>query len=164
MARPVGATPYAARRRRPWRTWVFLALLLVPIIEIAAIIGVGKVIGGVPTLVLILVMSLAGAWLMRREGAKTWSALNVALSTGAMPPRALADAALVLIGGTLLLTPGFVTDFLGFFFILPATRPITRSILERAVRARLMGGAVPGRQARHTDSAGETVEGRIVER
>ena len=88
----------------------------------------------------------------------------MALSTGAMPSRALADAALVLIGGTLLLTPGFVTDFLGFFFILPATRPITRSILERAVRARLMGGAVPGRQARHTDSAGETVEGRIVER
>ena len=165
MSRP-GATPYAARGRRRPRVvrWVFLALLIIPIVEIAAIIAVGRVIGGWPTLALLVLESMLGAWIVKREGARTWAALQEALTTGQMPSRQLADAALVLIGGTLLLTPGFVTDIVGFFFILPATRPITRSFLERAVRARLMGGAVPGRQARHTDSAGETVEGRIVER
>jgi len=91
---------------------VFLALLVVPVAEIAVIIGVGKVIGG-------------------------WQALQTALSTGKMPGRELADAALVLIGGTLLLTPGFLTDLVGFFFILPITRPITRQWLQRLVERRL---------------------------
>ena len=56
-----------------------------------------------------------------------------------MPSRQLSDAALVLIGGTLLLTPGFVTDIVGFFFILPLTRPITRVWLEGVVARRLLG-------------------------
>lgn len=135
-----GATPYAARRRRPRvLRWVFLALLVVPIIEIAAIIAVGRVIGGWQTLVLLLVESALGAWIVKREGARTWNALQEALRTGRMPSRQLADAALVLIGGTLLLTPGFVTDIVGFFFILPLTRPITRAWLEAAVARRLLG-------------------------
>ena len=139
MSRP-GATPYAARRRRPRvLRWVFLALLVVPIIEIAAIIAVGRVIGGWQTLVLLLLESALGAWIVKREGSRTWNALQEALRTGRMPSRQLADAALVLIGGTLLLTPGFVTDIVGFFFILPLTRPITRAWLEAVVARRLLG-------------------------
>jgi UPF0716 protein FxsA len=139
VSRP-GATPYAARRRRPRvLRWVFLALLVVPIIEIAAIIAVGRVIGGWQTLVLLLLESALGAWIVKREGARTWNALQEALRTGRMPSRQLADAALVLIGGTLLLTPGFVTDIVGFFFILPLTRPITRAWLEAVVARRLLG-------------------------
>jgi UPF0716 protein FxsA len=139
VSRP-GATPYAARRRRPRvLRWVFLALLVVPIIEIAAIIAVGRVIGGWQTLVLLLLESALGAWIVKREGSRTWNALQEALRTGRMPSRQLADAALVLIGGTLLLTPGFVTDIVGFFFILPLTRPITRAWLEAVVARRLLG-------------------------
>ena len=63
----------------------------------------------------------------------------MALNTGRMPGRELADATLVLIGGTLLLTPGFLTDIVGFFFILPFTRPITRRWLQRVVERRLVG-------------------------
>nr|WP_272955516.1 FxsA family protein [Pedococcus badiiscoriae] len=118
--------------------------MVVPILEIATIIAVGKVIGGWQTLVLLLVESALGAWLVRREGARAWKALRTALTTGQMPSHQLADAALVLVGGTLLLAPGFLTDIVGFFFILPFTRPIARTLLEAAVAKRLLGGVFGG--------------------
>jgi UPF0716 protein FxsA len=127
------------RRRPRWGWYVFLSLLVVPVAEIALIIAVGKVIGGWQTLVLLLLESALGAYLVKHEGRRAWRALTSALNTGQMPGRELADAALVLIGGTLLLTPGFLTDLAGFFFILPITRPITRRWLQRAVERRLVG-------------------------
>ena len=143
-----GSMPYASsRRRRPHvLRWVFLALLVVPIIEVAVIIAVGRVIGGWPTFILLIAESALGAWIVKREGGRTWDQLRDALRSGAMPSRQLADAALVLIGGCLLLTPGFVTDAVGFFFILPFTRPITRRWLEALVARRLLGpmGEWPG--------------------
>jgi UPF0716 protein FxsA len=114
-------------------------LLVVPVLEVAAIVAVGRVIGGWQTLVLLLLESLLGAWLVRREGTKAWHALTTALRSGRMPSRQLADAALVLVGGTLLLTPGFLTDVVGFVFILPVTRPVARRALEAAVARRLLG-------------------------
>lgn len=144
MAPAVGRTPFARRRRPRWLAVVFVLLLVVPVLEIAAIIAVGKVIGGWQTLVLLLVESALGAWLVRREGARAWKALTTALNTGRMPSRQLADAALVLVGGTLLLAPGFLTDLVGFFFILPLTRPIARTALEAVVAKRLLGGVFGG--------------------
>ena len=145
-----GATPYAAGRRRPRvLRWVFLALLIVPIVEIAAIIAVGRVIGGWQTLLLLILESMLGAWIVKREGSRTWAALQEALRSGRMPSRQLSDAALVLIGGTLLLTPGFVTDVFGFFFVLPLTRPVARRLLagfvaRRATVAVSRLGPLPG--------------------
>jgi len=106
--------------------------------EIALIVAVGSVIGGWQTIALLLAESALGAYLVKREGARSWQALRVALNTGQMPGRELADATLVLIGGTLLLTPGFLTDVVGFFFILPFTRPITRRWLQGVVERRLV--------------------------
>jgi UPF0716 protein FxsA len=117
---------------------MFLALLVMPVAEIALIIAVGTVIGGWQTLALLLFESALGAYLVKREGRRSWKALQGALNTGQMPGRELADAALVLIGGTLLLTPGFLTDVIGFFFILPFTRPITRRWLQGVVERRLV--------------------------
>ena len=178
MSRP-GATPYAARGRRPRvLRWVFLALLVVPVVEIAAIIAVGRVIGGWQTLLLLVLESFLGAWIVRREGGRAWGALREALRSGRMPSRQLADAALVLIGGTLLLTPGFVTDVAGFFFILPWTRPIARVWLEAIVARRLLGpmgewpsgqttsgpAGYPPRQPRRPDVVdGQVVEGHVVD-
>jgi UPF0716 protein FxsA len=128
----------AGRRRPRWGWFVFVALLVVPVAEIALIVAVGSVIGGWQTIALLLVESALGAYLVKREGARSWQALRVALNTGQMPGRELADATLVLIGGTLLLTPGFLTDIAGFFFILPFTRPITRRWLQGVVERRLV--------------------------
>jgi UPF0716 protein FxsA len=118
-----------------------VALLVVPVAEIAVIVAVGSVIGGWQTIALLLAESALGAYLVKREGSRSWQALRVALNTGRMPGRELADATLVLIGGTLLLTPGFLTDIFGFFFILPFTRPITRRWLQRVVERRLVDGS-----------------------
>lgn len=120
----------------PW--WLALGFLLVPILEIFVIIQVGQVIGAWPTVVLLIVESALGAWLVKREGRRAWTALQTAMRTGRMPGRELGDAALVLIGGTLLLTPGFVTDVVGFFFVLPFTRRIARRLLSGLVARRLL--------------------------
>ena len=130
----------------PWRL-LPLALLVVPIVELAVIVQVGQLIGFWPTLALLLVESAIGAWLIKREGQRAWQALRGAVRTGHLPGRELTDAALVLIGGTLLLTPGFVTDVVGFAFVLPFTRPIARRAVQ-AYAARHATGYVVGRTGR----------------
>lgn len=157
-----GPSDPSRRRRRPrWPVVIFLAVLIVPTVEIAVIIGVGRVIGAWPTVLLLLVESLLGAWLVRREGAHAWSALRDALRSGRMPSRQLADAALVLIGGTLLLTPGFVTDAVGFGFVLPWTRPVARRMLEAAVARRLLGDT--GRWRGPGDGGPDVIQGEVVD-
>ncbi|HLK94902.1 MAG TPA: FxsA family protein [Nocardioidaceae bacterium] len=123
--------------------WLVVALLVVPVIEIAVIVQVGSWIGVLPTVALLLFESLLGAFLLKREGRRAWVTLRETLANGAMPDVALLDAALVVIGGTLLLTPGFVTDIVGFACVLPFTRPairrlVTRLILRRAGSIRLI--------------------------
>lgn len=108
---------------------VVLALLLVPITEIYLIVQVGQAIGAGPTILLLIADAVLGSWLIRREGRKTWLALREKMNAGGLPAKELADGALILVGGTLLLTPGFLSDILGFFFVLPFTRPIARRML-----------------------------------
>ncbi|MEU5882922.1 FxsA family protein [Spirillospora sp. NPDC047279] len=106
-----------------------LAFLVMPILEIYVIIQVGQVIGAWWTVLLLIVESLLGGWIVRREGRRAWRALQETFGRGQVPDRELADAALVLVGGVLLLTPGFVTDIFGFMFVLPFTRPAVRRLL-----------------------------------
>jgi UPF0716 protein FxsA len=130
---------------------LFIAL---PIVEIYVIIQVGQVIGALPTIAFLVFESILGGWLVKREGGRAWRGLTETLASGRMPGQALADAALVLIGGTLLLTPGFVTDVVGFFFILPFTRPIARKVLlswaARRMASRVQRGYAPSRSGVHT--------------
>jgi UPF0716 family protein affecting phage T7 exclusion len=131
---------------------LFLAFLLVPVLEIYVIIQVGQAIGGWPTVALLLVESLLGAWIVRYEGRRAWRALRATLASGAMPDRELGDAALVLAGGVLLLTPGFVTDFFGFLFVLPFTRPLVRRAVawyfarRMSIARRRAGASAPPRE------------------
>lgn len=132
------------------RAVVVLAVFLgLPILEIWVILQVGHQIGALPTVLLLVAESALGAFVVKREGIRAWRALTQSLSTGTLPGRELADAALVLVGGVLLLTPGFVTDLFGFFFVLPFTRPLARRMLAVVVSQRLLrhgGGAVPQRR------------------
>ena len=79
---------------------------------------------------------LLGAWLIKHEGGRAWRALRDALQSGRMPAAEIADGALILIGGTLMLAPGFITDAFGILLILPVTRPFFRRLLAAAVVAR----------------------------
>jgi UPF0716 protein FxsA len=150
--------------------FLVLAFLVVPIVEIYVIVQVGEQIGVLPTVLLLILESALGAWIVRREGARAWRALRDAITVGQLPSRELADAALVLVGGVLLLTPGFVTDVFGFFFVLPPTRPLARRLLTGylARRAtvtvsRLGGPSGPGGAApRWSGPGGRVVPGQVV--
>jgi UPF0716 protein FxsA len=131
-------------RRPPLAFWLVGLFLIVPIVEIYVIIQVGQAIGAIPTLVLLVVESAIGAWLVKREGRRAWQALIETLRAGALPGRELIDGGLVLVGGTLLLTPGFVTDVVGFFFVLPFTRPIARRLVQAEVNRRAVRRAAAG--------------------
>ncbi|WP_214414645.1 FxsA family protein [Sphaerisporangium fuscum] len=152
------------------RVLLFIAFLIVPVAEIWFLIQVGEVIGGWQTVGLLILDSLLGAWLVRREGRRAWRALREALDSGRMPDRELADGALVVAGGTLLLTPGFLTDIAGFFLILPFTRPIARAwgawFLGRRVRAmaaRSPFGVMFGGAAAPGDAGGSrVVRGQVI--
>ena len=143
------------RRLVPW--WVLaLLFVVVPIVEIYVIVQVGQVIGPWWTILLLLAAGFAGSWLVKREGGRAWRALQEALAAGRMPATELADGALILIGGTLLLTPGFMSDVVGLFCILPVTRPVARRALAGVVRRRLVRTA---RRPGHT----EVVRGEVVD-
>lgn len=141
---------------------VMVALFVgVPLIEIFVLIQVGQVIGPWWTILLLVLDSILGTWLVRREGGRAWQALTLALQTGRMPARELADGALILVGGTLMLTPGFVTDALGILLILPLTRPVARRLLTELVTRRLLG---PGNAKRPgPGSGGSVVRGEVVD-
>lgn len=124
-------------RRRPIGWFLLVAFVVVPIVEIYVLIQVGQVIGAWWTIVLLILDSALGSWLIKREGGRAFRALRTALESGRMPGDELADGALILIGGTLMLSPGFVLDILGAFLILPLTRPLFRRVLAGVVTRRL---------------------------
>ena len=132
-------------RRRGWvRPVLAAAFVLVPLVEIWAILQVGQLVGPWWTIALLVLDSLIGAWLIKREGGRAWKALREALQGGRMPAREIADGALILIGGTLMLSPGFVLDIAGILLILPFTRPIARRMLTSVVERRLVVGPAFG--------------------
>jgi UPF0716 protein FxsA len=145
------------RRGFPWGLLV-AAFVIVPIVEIYVIIQVGQVIGPWWTILLLIADSIFGAWLVKHEGRRAWAALTTALESGRMPAKELADGGLVLIGGTLMISPGFVTDAAGILLILPFTRPLPRRVLTRMVTRRLMDTRGPG-----PGPEGPVVQGEVVD-
>jgi UPF0716 protein FxsA len=140
---------------------IVFAFIAVPIAEIYVIIQIGHAIGGWQTAVLLLGWSAFGAWLVKREGRRAWSAFRAAASSGRLPGREVADAALVLVGGVLLLTPGFITDAVGLLLVVPFTRPLARRALSwYAARRALRGG---GRRTAGTTGT-RVVDGEWVDR
>lgn len=114
--------------------WVlFLLLLVVPIAELYVIIRVGQVIGPLPTIAILIADSVFGAWLLRREGRAAWSRFRGTIDRGGVPANEAVDGVLVITGGALLLTPGFLSDIFGITLLLPPTRVFFRKILVRRV-------------------------------
>lgn len=111
---------------------LFVLFVVVPLVELVVIQQVAAAITWGPTLVLLVVDSLLGAWLVRREGSRAWRAVREALQQGRLPGDEIVQGALVLGGGALLLTPGFVTDVVGLALVLP----LSRAVVSRTLRHR----------------------------
>lgn len=123
---------------------IVLALLIVPLAELYILIQVGRQIGPLSTILALIAVSILGTWLLKREGSATWNRLRVALARGEMPTNEATDGALILLGGALLLTPGFLTDAVGLLLILPPSRAALKGTARRFLGAwamRRMGRA-----------------------
>jgi UPF0716 protein FxsA len=112
---------------------LFFLLLLVPIVELWIIVQVSGELGLWATLGLLVLISVAGAWLLKQQGRETWRRLRVTLSRGQMPTEEVADGALILLGGALLMTPGFLTDAFGILFLLPPSRALVKGAARRSL-------------------------------
>lgn len=126
---------------------VFL-LIVVPVAELYVLIQVGQEIGVLPTIALLLLASVLGAMLMRSQGRAAWMRLHRALAEGRVPGREVLDGALVILGGALLLTPGFLSDALGLVLLLPPTRAVVRRVIVVRFGGRLVASAAAGAQSR----------------
>jgi UPF0716 protein FxsA len=125
--------------------FLVVIFIVVPIAEIYVIIKVGEAIGLLPTVILLLADAVIGSMLLRHQGRAAWIRFNRALAEGRLPHKEVFDGILVIMGGALLLTPGFLTDIVGLVFLIPPTRAVIRAISARFVRRRLaLGEAVWG--------------------
>ena len=115
-------------------------LLIVPVVEIAAFIAVGGQIGTFYTLMMILVTAIIGTMLLRWQGFQILNTIKSETEQGKIPGRSLGDGAMILVAGILLLTPGFVTDAIGFSLFIPFVRTLIWSFLASRVSV-IMPGA-----------------------
>ncbi len=123
---------------------LFLLFLVVPFAELFLILQVGRAIGALNTIAVLVVVSVVGAWLVRREGLGVLRRARRRLDAGAVPGRELVDGVLILFAGALLLTPGFLTDFLGVALLVPPVRAAIRGAVSRSLQRRASLGP-PGR-------------------
>jgi UPF0716 protein FxsA len=117
--------------------WLLLLLFIaVPLAEIYVIIQVGQAIGALWTIALLIADSVVGARLVAWQGRLAWRRFAEAIAAGRVPHNEVTDGVLVVIGGTLLLTPGFITDVFGLLLLLPPTRLLVRRAVLRSIRRR----------------------------
>lgn len=145
-----------------------LLILVVAVVELAVLIAVGKTIGVLATVALLVLGSLVGGALLRREGSRTIAAFNEAIRTRRPPHRELADGVLIAAAGVLIVLPGFVSDVLGLLLLFPPTRVLVRRRMLRSAAKRspfptggIGGAATGGRTGGYAE--GEVIEGEVVD-
>lgn len=121
---------------------LFLLFTLVPVAELALLVAVGSRIGVLTTVAIVVGTGVAGAWLARAQGLRALRRVQGALAAGQFPGDELLDGVLILAGGLLLLTPGFLTDVLGLCALLPGSRHLLKAYLKNRLRHRLRPGRV----------------------
>jgi UPF0716 protein FxsA len=137
--------------------------IAVPIAELAVIIQVGQAIGVWWTIALLVADSILGSLLMRSQGRAAWRRFNEALRSGRTPAREVADGVLVIFGGALLLTPGFLSDIFGLLFLLPPTRAVIRRLFLREAMRRITVTMMGARAPRGGGGPDDDLEGTAVD-
>lgn len=120
---------------------LFLVFTIVPVIEVWLLIRIGRVIGALPTVAVLIAISMAGAWLARSQGFRVIVSIRQELAAGRLPAAHILDGAFILAGGILLLTPGFFTDFVGLFLLVPVSRRLVKLWLGRWLEQKLRSGS-----------------------
>ena len=125
------------RLKRGWPLLLLIIILVgLPVLEVWVMIQVAHEVGIVPMLATLVIHAVGGGLLMRYEGIRAWHALTNAYATGKVPTGHLADAALILMGGILLMMPGYLTDVVGFLFLFRWTRPFACKMIAFFVARR----------------------------
>jgi UPF0716 protein FxsA len=109
--------------------FVALLFLVVPLVELYVIVQAAQAFGIGETIVVLVLMSVVGAWLVKQQGVSVWRRFNDTMRQGRVPHREIVDGALILFAGALLLTPGFLSDILGLFLLFPPTRALVRTVV-----------------------------------
>ncbi|WP_066390381.1 FxsA family protein [Neobacillus mesonae] len=122
--------------------YLFLLIVAIPAAEIAVLLLSGKTIGVWPTLLIILATGVLGAYLAKREGLQTIRRAQEQLRHGQIPGSAVLDGICILVGGVLLLTPGFITDITGFLMLFPPTRKVFKLFMLNSIRKRIERGNI----------------------
>ncbi|MDP1805265.1 MAG: FxsA family protein, partial [Acidimicrobiales bacterium] len=123
-----------------------LLFLVVPLAELYFIIQVGQAFGALNTIALLIIISAAGAWLVRREGISVWKRFQRQIESGAVPGKEIADGVMILFAGALLMTPGVLTDVLALALLLPPVRAVIRGVLMKQAAKRAGIFRVDGRR------------------
>lgn len=126
---------------------LFILFTVIPVAELALLIQVGTIIGTVETVALVIATALIGAWLVRLEGLGVIRRFQRSAAEGRFPGEEMLDGALILVAGAVLVTPGLMTDLVGFFLVLPAGRSVVKKALKRYLEASFVwgpGGPAPG--------------------
>jgi len=116
---------------------LFLLFTCIPMVELYILLQVGSVIGAANTIVLVVFTGVLGAFLAQREGIRTLQTIQSVMARGEMPGEPLLDALLILVAGFVLITPGILTDILGFLLLFPATRLRIRGWVKRQLERKL---------------------------
>lgn len=124
---------------------ILILMLVSPIVELALLIQIGNMIGFWPTIGIIVFTALVGSVLLKQQGLSVWTTLKARLGRGEMPGAQIVDAAIILVAGALLVTPGVLTDVVGFAGLVPLSRiPIRKYIMRRFARSIQQGTSSVG--------------------
>jgi UPF0716 protein FxsA len=120
--------------------YLLLLIIIVPAAEMGILLASGQIIGVWPTILLIILTGVIGSYLAKKQGIATYYQLQRQMQTGQLPGDALLDGVCILVGGTLLLTPGFITDILGFLLLFPVTRISFKKLMTNWIQKRIRNG------------------------
>lgn len=122
--------------------WLILIFILIPAIEIGIFIWTGNLIGGWSVVLLIILTGIIGAGLVKQQGMVTWKRAQLSIYNREVPREQIIDGICIILGGILLLTPGFLTDFLGFLFVLPWTRGPFKKLIGLLIMKKISNGKI----------------------
>jgi UPF0716 protein FxsA len=128
---------------------LFLVVLIIPFAEIYLLIQVGAIIGAFPTILLVVFTAVLGAWLLKQQGFATFQRFQESLAQGVIPAYEMIEGPIILVGGALLLTPGFITDIIGFACLIPKLR---RKIAQYVIENHLIQAGAHFQQAKAAEN------------